>query len=189
MIIRIGGRPAHGFGEPLALLSDCHRRIELFLQVLADTTHRVAGGALTARERADLEAALQYFATGAVRHTADEEESVFPRLRACGQAADPGVIEAIRHLECDHAEAERRHVLIDALIWTWLADGTLDQDATAELGVHLTALQAIYRDHIAIEDRMLFSAASRLLSFDQLAQIGEEMAARRGLATPSIAPG
>ena len=35
MPVRIGGRPEHGFDEPLGLLSDCHRRIERFLGVLA----------------------------------------------------------------------------------------------------------------------------------------------------------
>ena len=181
MFIRIGERPDHGFDEPLGLLSDCHRRIERFLHILLETTRQAAGGALTPKQRADLEASLKYFATAAPRHTADEEESLFPRLRECGDPAAAAAIEAVARLEHDHAETERRHVAVDALLWTWLADGILDQESTAVLVEHLTALQAIYRDHIAVEDRDLFPVASRLLSPDQMTEIGAEMAARRGL--------
>jgi hemerythrin-like domain-containing protein len=184
MFIHIGKRPDHGFSEPLGLLSDCHRRIEHCLQVLTDTTSRAAGGALSARQRADLEAALKYFATAAPRHTADEEDSLFPRLCASGDVAAKAAMETIARLEKDHVEAERLHIAIHALIVTWLTAGALDQDATAELRVHLSSLRAIYRDHIAIEDLRLFPAAARLLSFDQMAEIGAEMAARRGLAPP-----
>jgi hemerythrin-like domain-containing protein len=184
MFIRIGKRPDHGFSEPLGLLSDCHRRIEHFLQLLIDTTTRAAGATLTAPQRADLEAALSYFATAAPRHTADEEESLFPRLLACEGEAAAAATETIVRLEKDHLEADRRHIVVDVLVRTWLAEGTLDQDATAELRVHLSSLLAIYRDHIAVEDRHLFPAAARLLSFDQMSEIGAEMAARRGLAPP-----
>jgi hypothetical protein len=39
----IGRRPDHGFDEPLGLLSDCHRRIEDFLQVLITLAEQVNG--------------------------------------------------------------------------------------------------------------------------------------------------
>ena len=45
----------------------------------------------------------------------------------------------------------------------------------------LQSVWVIYRDHIAVEDCDLFPAAARLLSPDQMKDIGAEMAARRGL--------
>src|SRR5437016_13096395 len=109
MPIRIGQRPDHGFAEPLGLLSDCHRRIEHFLRVLLAIDHEAAGGPLTTGLRTELEAALRYFATAAPKHTADEEESLFPRLRA---TADPAINQALGlldRLEQDHDELEQHH--------------------------------------------------------------------------------
>lgn len=82
--IQIGGRPDHGFSEPLGLLSDCHRRIEHFLQLLVKVDLEAAGGQLTLEYRGALEKALRYFETAVLTHTADEEASLFPRLRASG---------------------------------------------------------------------------------------------------------
>ena len=52
MPIQIGQRPDHGFDEPLGLLSDCHRRIEHFIDVLATITDEAAGGRLTSSSEA-----------------------------------------------------------------------------------------------------------------------------------------
>ena len=183
MPLQIGQRPDHGFAEPLGLLSDCHRRIEHFLRVLLAIDQEAAGGPLAAGPRAELEAALTYFATAAPKHTADEEESLFPRLRA---AADPATIQALElldRLEQDHDEAEQHHCSVDVLGRRWLALGSLDPAAAGALRPHLVALHTIYRQHIGLEDRELFPAAARLLSPAQLHAIGVEMAARRSKAT------
>lgn len=75
MPIPIGRRPDHTVDQPLALLSDCHRRIEQFLDVLKAIDHHAAGGALTPAQREELRTALTYFATAAPKHTADEERT------------------------------------------------------------------------------------------------------------------
>ena len=182
MPIQIGQRPDHGFDQPLRLLSDCHRRIEYFLRVLIALDERLAGGTLTPAGRADLEGALRYFETAAPKHTADEEESLFPRLRETRNAAAAHAVELLARLERDHDEAEQHHRAVDRLGRRWLASGSLDLVAAGALRAHLTALQAIYREHIDIEDRELFPTAARLLSSSQLAEVGREMAARRATA-------
>lgn len=180
MLIRIGQRPDHSFDEPLGLLSDCHRRIEHFLRVLEVVAARATDEPLTASQRTDLDAAIAYFADAAPRHTADEEESLFPRLRA---SKDPDALRAldlVSRLERDHDEADRHHQAVDGLVRRWLGDGTLPQGALTELRAHLATLRSIYEPHIGIEDRELFPAAGRALSSDALHEIGREMAARRG---------
>lgn len=57
MPIQIGRRPDHGFDQPLGLLSDCHRRIDRFLEVLVAIDQRVAGGPLTPAQHGELETA------------------------------------------------------------------------------------------------------------------------------------
>ena len=179
MPIRIGQRPDHGFDEPLGLLSDCHRRIEHFLKVLVLVTDHGGGRALADGERQALEGALAYFATAAPRHTADEENSLFPRLRASGDAAAHASLRVLERLERDHAEAETDHHRIDALVRRWIAEGRLAQQDVTELRTRLDALQTMYERHIAVEDRELFPEAGRTLSADDLQEIGREMAARR----------
>jgi len=73
------GAPAHNFSDPTGLLSDCHRRIEMFLRVLEGVA-LVIDRPLTGESRSALESALRYFREAAPKHTADEEESLFPRL-------------------------------------------------------------------------------------------------------------
>jgi len=84
MAIQIGAKPDSGFDDPIGMLKDCHRRIESFLHILCVVADRAQGRRLTDEERAAVQAALQHFRTGEQRHTADEEQSLFPRLRKIG---------------------------------------------------------------------------------------------------------
>lgn len=183
MPIQIGKPPDHGFDEPLGLLSDCHRRIEHFLRVIAVRSREAAGAPLADAQRADVEAALKYFATAAPRHTADEEESLFPRLRASADAGARAAVAALDRLEHDHDTADVHHAAVDALVRRWIAEGALAAHDHGELTTRVEALEAIYREHIAFEDRELFPAAARALSPEQQADIGAEMARRRGVAS------
>ena len=179
MLLKIGQRADHGFDQPLGLLSDCHRRIERFLQVLSGLAREAAGGPLTENQRAQLEAALTYFASAAPRHTADEEDSLFPRLRATADPAAAAVLGVVERLERDHHAADDHHRAVDRIGREWLSRGQLTPDAVSELATRLAALEAIYDAHIAVEDRELFPIAAKLLSPEQLRDIGVEMAARR----------
>ncbi|OFW48160.1 MAG: hypothetical protein A3G77_04830 [Acidobacteria bacterium RIFCSPLOWO2_12_FULL_68_19] len=181
MFLKVGQPADHGFDEPLGLLSDCHRRIQRFLQMLAAIARDAAGGPPSDVQRSQLEAALTYFATAAPKHKADEEESVFPRLRRSREPEAARVQELLARLENDHGAAEEHHRAVDVLVRRWLGDERLDPEDVSQLATRLAALDAIYRPHIAVEDNELFPAAARLLSAHELQEIGREMAARRGL--------
>jgi hemerythrin-like domain-containing protein len=180
MLIRLGEGADHGFREPLGLLSDCHRRIERFLAALVSVAAR-GGASLAPQDRRLLETALHYFATAAPRHTADEEESLFPRLRASGDPQAATALDAVQRLEADHRRAEVHHAAVDDLGRRWLAGGTLPDTDAAALERHLEALQQLYGAHIDVEDRELFPTAARLLSQSELEAMGREMADRRGV--------
>ena len=181
MPIQINRRPDHDFDEPLGLLSDCHRRIEHFLDTLIAVHTKARGESLSAGDRSALEGALQYFKSAAPRHTADEEESLFPRLRESGDPAAIQALSVIDRLEHDHDEANAHHEAVDALVRQWLKAGSLAAAESAELGERLSALRTLYRRHIAVEDQELFPAAARVLNDQQIGQIGHEMAVRRGV--------
>jgi hemerythrin-like domain-containing protein len=183
--IQINRRPDHDFDEPLGLLSDCHRRIEHFLDILNAVHAKVGGEALSTSDRSALEGSLQYFRTAAPRHTADEEESLFPRLRESRDPVAAQALAVIDGLEHDHEEANAHHEAVDVLIRRWLSAGPLTAAESAELRDRLSRLQALYQRHIAVEDQELFPAAARVLDDDQIGQIGREMAARRGVRPPT----
>lgn len=184
MPVTLGARPEHGFDQPLGLLTDCHRRIEQFLGVLLRVAGDAQGKALSPAQRQAMETALHYFESAAPRHTADEECSLFPRMRA---SADPRAREAlarIEALEADHVQANAAHQEVDALGRKWLDTGALTEPETEHLVALLTRLQQIYQQHIAIEDNEIFPLAGQIIEASELARIGKEMADRRGVAPP-----
>jgi hemerythrin-like domain-containing protein len=177
MPIVIGAKPESNFADPIGLLTDCHRRIERFLAVLATVAEQACGGALTAEQRGAMETALRYFREAAPKHTADEERTLFPRLRKNPEAE--AVLARVESLEEDHRRADRHHAEVDRLGQAWLASGTLAADDAGRLSTLLGELTALYRDHIAVEERELFPAAAALLTEADRKAIGGEMAARR----------
>ncbi|WP_428940052.1 hemerythrin domain-containing protein [Fontivita pretiosa] len=182
MPVALGDPPLHGFDQPLGLLSDCHRRIEHFLDTIHQVLRDTAGGALSLAQREALESALRYFETAAPRHTEDEERSLFPLLRA--RAEEPELRSALARLEAletDHVLAGELHAQVRHWCRRWLDQGPLAQPQVRRLGTLLSRLARLYRQHILIEDHELFPLAQRLLSAPQLERLGREMALRRGL--------
>jgi len=179
MSVQIGAPAQPGFDQPLALMMDCHRRIEHFLCVLSEIARRYHGGELDGPARQSLDTALTYFQQAAPRHTADEERSLFPRLRLSDDPAVRQAMVQIDRLEADHREAEAAHARIDALGRAWLRAGRLDADDAAALRALLDRLGAVYAAHIRLEDERVFVLARRALDAEALRAVGEEMKQRR----------
>jgi hemerythrin-like domain-containing protein len=181
MPITIGAKKESSFTDPIGMLSDCHRRIERFLSVLKKIASERNGAPLTEEEQAAMTASLKYFREAAPKHTADEEESLFPRMRASGGEGVQAIFEQIDALERDHKTAEKAHAEVDALGEAWLSSGILSPAEAWRMAALLTQLAAMYKRHIALEDSEVFPAAARSLSPSDRQAIGSEMAARRGL--------
>lgn len=181
VFVNLGPPRESGFDRPLGLLSDCHRRIESFLGDMRRVATERRGQALSPDDQALLAGAVRYFTVAAPRHTADEEESLFPRLRAAeGPRAEHALAE-LRRLEDDHDRADACHAEANALAERWLSAATLDATDAQRLIELLDTLHGIYRAHIAVEDGTVFPAAGDVLDATQLEAIGREMASRRGL--------
>jgi hemerythrin-like domain-containing protein len=180
MSIQIGRKLAPTFQQPLELLSDCHRRVESFLRALILVAEQARGGELNSRQREALETALRYFREAAPKHTADEEESLFPRMREIGDRASREALAKIQALEADHEVAKDGHNTVEQLGQKWLADGRLSGDETSRLVKALDELQFIYERHIAVEDSEIFPLAKQVLDSKTLSDVGREMAERRG---------
>jgi len=179
MAVQIGQKPEHGFSEPLGLLTDCHRRIERFLSVLVRVADEVRGGELSIEQKQAFTSALQYFRDAAPKHTADEERSLFPRLRAAGGSEVEEAMAHVDRLEADHLRADRLHREVDDLGCAWLRNGCLPKQSAERLCGLTRKLQEIYEAHIELEDTWVFPLAARALSHADQQAIGREMAARR----------
>jgi hemerythrin-like domain-containing protein len=180
MSLQIGEAASPTFQQPLALLSDCHRRVEKFLGLLLRVAREADGGPLNPMQREALETSLRYFREAAPKHTADEEDSLFPRLRALGTPEAVAVMEKIAALEADHQTAGPDHAAVELFGRLWLARNRLGADEVASMRTHLESLHMLYGRHIVIEDNEVFPTAARLLAAADLAEVGREMAERRG---------
>jgi hemerythrin-like domain-containing protein len=160
-------------GYPLEHLVACHRRIEERLEMLQRAGAHLSDAPADAFQAID--AALRYFDSSGVMHTADEELSVFPRLRPRLAAQELAEIE---QLERQHVEADAIYAELKAVAGR-LRENPRDPalgDAYRGLAARLAAL---YRSHIAFEDRELIRIAQRDLTPGDLEVISREMRSRR----------
>lgn len=140
----------------------------------------IIGAPLSSESRSALEAALRYFREAAPKHTADEEESLFPRLREMHDPELQVAIQALEPLEHEHRRAEALHAEVDRLGRACLEHGLLSPEETGLFRQAVAELQSIYKEHIRIEDHIVFPVAGRVLSPAEKTAIAAEMAARRG---------
>ncbi len=176
MAIQIGAKPDSGFDDPIGMLIDCHRRIERFLHILFVVADRARSRTLTGEEKEAVQAAIQYFRAGGQRHTADEEESLFPRLRA--ETAENSLQE-LDGLENDHRNANDLHKAVESLFSTWITAGALSPQDQQQLLSSTTQLENLYAEHIQVEEKIVFPRAVAMLDSQTLATIGREFHARR----------
>lgn len=170
--------PAPDFDTPLAMMEACHRRIERRLAQLLIVADRLAEPETDrhAEALAVLDEARRHFATAGAHHTADEEEDLFPMLRALPDAPLDTLIEV---LEADHRILDAMHAELDALAERLRArvtpeDAAALHDLAADLKVH-------YDRHIRQEDDHVMPKALALLPAERIAALGEAMRRRRGL--------
>jgi hypothetical protein len=157
MAIQIGAKPDSGFDDPIGMLKDCHRRIESFLGILCVVVGRAEGRSLTDEERDAVKTALEYFRTGGHRHTADEEESLFPRLRK----SDAKFFKEIDQLEDDHHDANDLHGSIERLYSTWIESGCLGIEETQLLLSQIARLKQLYSTIFKSRKRSFLLARAR----------------------------
>lgn len=176
---------APDFTDPLGLLVHCHVKIELQLESLERAVRMLAydDGESIPFAMAIIGAARAHFSGPAVRHTADEEASLFPRLRRFASDTDNGLLAALKELEGQHQDLDIVHAKFDELIDIAGPEPALGQLDVDELELTVGELLGIYRPHIQMENEIIYPEAARILSPDQLLAVGAEMRARRGLPT------
>lgn len=148
--------------DPFALLESNHRSLEARLDELANS---IAQGS-----DAGIREFLAYFGRAVRRHETDEELSVFPRL-----GDHPELTPTLMALTVAHRHHEELHERLRAIV-----DGGPSGANATELSETAKRLETACRAHIAIEEKLLFPAARRLLDDKTCRAIVAEMDGRRG---------
>lgn len=159
--------------DPLEQLHACHGRIEEQLQTLERLAHRAAE---SAAEPAAAKAVLGYFDTSGALHHRDEDEDLFPLLRA--RAAAAGRIEVAAAID----ELEREHATLDAQ-WRRLREalGAIVAQSKAPIDAGEAGRFAwLYRRHMDREAMLVLPFAREVLTPGERAELGVRMAQRRG---------
>ena len=169
------------FTHPLGLLVHCHERIEAQLRALERGAEILRADDQESISRAfgAIDAACAHFAGPGVKHTEDEEISLFPRLREHGGAGGEDALAAMAELETQHRTAETLHAEFNEFVSSLPRDGSADLrelDCFSEL---VAGLSALYRPHIQLENNFVFPIAGRVLPANEIQGLGEEMRARR----------
>jgi hemerythrin-like domain-containing protein len=150
----------------------------MFLGMLAAVAD-VIDHPVTADTSRMLESALSYFGQAAPKHTADEEESLFPRLR---QIRDPEIVAAfsrMEKLEEEHRWAAPLHDEVERLGTRYLSSGSLPDAEARQFRTAVASLASMYKQHISVEEELIFPLAARMLSEAEKTAIANEMAGRR----------
>jgi hypothetical protein len=169
-LFQLGAKPPPDYSDPVGMLGACHRRIEAQLASLARIVAALRTGepAQLVAARAALLEPLKYFAEAGVRHSLDEDASVFPRIQ------HPSVFE----LQSEHREHEAMYLALRT-VGLRIAGGETLARLVDDLDVHVQAMTAAYADHIRREERDIFPLVAAL-DAKELRAIGIEMRIRRG---------
>jgi hemerythrin-like domain-containing protein len=174
------GAPAPGFDEPLEMLEACHGRIEAQLATLEKLVAHLerAGCDAQARQAADRE--MRYFDTAGINHHRDEDEDLFPVLRAAAAQKGSDVVAGkLYELEMEHESMDAFYARLRRQLEALLIEGS---EAKLDAG-DVERFAWVYRKHMSVESEFVLPFARETLTEAQRARLGASMAARRGAAT------
>jgi len=176
------------FTKPLDVLFHCHQKIAANLEALrrAGEDLRLSEGKDFTEIFATVDTVLSHFATAGVKHTQDEEESLFPRIRQYNHTVVSEVFDVIGQLEAQHARAASIEDSLNKMIVNLAAAETLDENKIDLFGDLSESLYDLYRPHIQMENEFVFPAAAEILSKSELFEVGKEMYQRRKSSIHSL---
>jgi len=172
---------APSFEHPLEMLHACHGKIQRQLDTLQKIAQHMSSHGCDQQVQQAAQGILRYFDTAGQFHHQDEEENLFPTLLAMDIPEKESVKVLIHRLLGQHvvmfaAWDDVRPVLVKLAegVNTPLADELIEQ------------LTNTYVRHIHIEETELLPLAARLLSPQQVVELGTIMAQRRGAKFPVL---
>jgi len=166
-----------GFDDPLALLRACHEKILMHCDLLAGlVTHMIEAGPDSEAHKS-AERISRYFSTSAELHHRDEEDDLFPRLNRQSLK----IAELVHTLKKEHEQLETLWATLLPDLKRLPAEGFSKEFTRAA-----DDFCSLYQQHIERENMEFLPLAANSLSQQELAEIGESMAERRGVSVANL---
>jgi pyridoxamine 5'-phosphate oxidase len=176
--------PASGFAQPLAIVQACHERLRRMVELLIPLREHMREHGADSRAAVTAGTIRQYLVQAWPRHMQDEEVDILPRLQT--RLRDRHTVAA-QNIQETIATVNEHHRAFDPLFQQVLPLLRAIESGTAQR-LEEPAVQAfvdLFRIHMALEEDVLGPAYAKLLTAEDLRQIGSAMAARRGVAWPA----
>ena len=172
---------APDFTQPIAVLKHCHGRIRKQLATLEKLLEHLPLHGADEQARQAASAVLRYFDKAAHLHHDDEEQDLIPMLRATAQGEDAAILQAMAPtILQDHKDMDALWQDLHEQL-TAIAEGT----GTVLSESQVRRFVASYTSHMEREEGNIAPMAMRLFSPEQMAQLGQAMQLRRGIAAPA----
>jgi hemerythrin-like domain-containing protein len=162
-------------------LDSTHRDIQRELTLLHSLVDAIESDGLNQANRAQARRVLDFFNSEARQHHLDEEKHIFPTLLT---SQDAELVQATEHLIQDHGWLEENWIQIAPSLEA-ATGGNLWFD-TAELRHALEVFEALYLDHILLEEAVAYPQAKKRLEGMSTLGAGREMAKRRVMRTDEV---
>ena len=178
------------FAKPLDVLFHCHQKIAANLEALrvASEDLRKSKGENFQEVFGAIDVTLNHFATTGMKHTLDEDESLFPRIREYNGTVVSEVFDVVGQLEIQHKRAASIEVSLGKMSLDMATDEELDENKLDLFSDLSESLYDLYRPHIQMENEFVFPTAANILSNDDLLAVGREMYQRRKPSIRSLNP-
>ncbi len=174
--IKLGAAPAVE-RDAVDMLLACHQRIRNFTAIAARLGEVEGAGPEEIANAA--EAVHRYYTVALPLHEADENQSVYPRLR--GVLSQENDAHALELMIEQHGPIDE---LVARLVPLWnqlrTAPTTLPE-LQADLRAYAARLLDLWKQHLSLEEEVVFPLIRKSLPNNDLAAIHREMKLRRGV--------
>lgn len=156
------------------VLDACHRQTLHMAVAMRELAEQLAVRDIDAAMRERAREIERFFSTTARLHHEDEERHVFPALLAHGQ---PDLVQAVLRLQQDHGWLEEDWLELAPQMQALATGyGVVDPDL---LRAGAEVFEALYRDHIDLEESHIYPEARAALGRPAREAMGRDMALRR----------
>lgn len=174
--------PVPGFDQPIAVLKHCHDRIRKQIGTMQRLLSHLPqhGADIDAQQAA--KAILQYFNKAAHNHHADEEVDLLPMLQTTAQGDDAASLKQLLPLILqEHQQMDAAWQVLERQLQR-IAAGENAATGSQLLEQDVSRFADLYAGHMQKEETYIAPMAMRLFSAAQMAQLGDAMRLRRGIA-------